>query len=66
MGTVGVAGCTLFADQEAAGEGLPPNSRRLFEDGELQEHNFEASRFTEEDVGTDVSEVRRVQITICC
>ena len=57
VGTVGVAGCTLLEDQEPAGEGFPPNSRWLFAHGELQEHNFEASRFTEEDVGTDVSEV---------
>ena len=57
VGTVVVAGCILFADQEAVGEGFPPDSSELFAHGELQEHNFEASRFTEEDVGTDVSEV---------
>ena len=33
---------------------LPPDSSHLFEDGELQEHNFAASSFTEDDVGTGV------------
>ena len=35
---------------------LPPDSSSLFHYGELQEHNFEESSFTEDDVGTDVSE----------
>ena len=34
---------------------LPPDSSSLFEGGELQEHNFANSSFTEDDVGTDVS-----------
>jgi surface protein len=35
---------------------LPPDSSTLFRFGELQEHNFANSSFTEDDVGTDVSE----------
>ena len=36
---------------------LPPNSSGLFRDGELQEHNFTESSFTEDDVGTSVTEL---------
>jgi surface protein len=35
---------------------LPPDSSGLFFDGELQEHNFAESSFTEDDVGTSVTE----------
>jgi hypothetical protein len=35
---------------------LPPDSRGLFQNGELQEHNFAESSFTEDDVGTGVTE----------
>ncbi|WP_276999202.1 BspA family leucine-rich repeat surface protein [Haloquadratum walsbyi] len=35
---------------------LPPDSSGLFRDGELQEHNFAESSFTEDDVGTGVTE----------
>jgi surface protein len=35
---------------------LPPDSSGLFQDGELQEHNFAKSSFTEDDVGTSVAE----------
>jgi Mycoplasma protein of unknown function, DUF285. len=35
---------------------IPPDSSHLFEDGELHEHNFAKSSFTEDDVGTSVSE----------
>jgi hypothetical protein len=35
---------------------LPPDSSGLFQDGELQEHNFAESSFTEDDVGTSVTE----------
>jgi surface protein len=35
---------------------LPPDSRGLFHNGELQEHNFAESSFIEDDVGTSVSE----------
>jgi len=41
---------------------LPPDSSELFEDGELQEHNFTNSSFTEDDVGTDVSECELTNI----
>jgi hypothetical protein len=34
---------------------LPPDSRGLFQNGELQEHNFAESSFTEDDVGTSVT-----------
>lgn len=34
---------------------MPPDSSNLFE-GEPEEHNFAESSFTEDDVGTDVSE----------
>jgi hypothetical protein len=35
---------------------LPPDSSGLFRDGELQDHNFAESAFTEGDVGTSVTE----------
>lgn len=35
---------------------LPPDSSGLFEDGELQEHNFAESSFTEDDVGAGVDQ----------
>ena len=35
---------------------LPPDSSRLFSFGRLQEHNFKESSFTEDQVGTNVSE----------
>jgi surface protein len=35
---------------------LPPDSHELFANGELQEHNFAQSSFTEDDVGTSVTE----------
>jgi len=35
---------------------LPPNSSGLFENGELQEHDFAESSFTEDQAGTPVSE----------
>jgi surface protein len=35
---------------------LPPDSSGLFEDGELQEHNFAESSFIKDDVGTSVTE----------
>jgi len=35
---------------------LPPDSRGLFHNGELQEHNFAESSFIEDDVGTSVTE----------
>jgi len=35
---------------------LPPDSSNLFEDDELQEHNFDQSSFSEDQVGTNVSE----------
>ena len=35
---------------------LPSDSSGLFRDGELQEHNFAESSFTEDDVGTSVTE----------
>ena len=35
---------------------LPPDSRGLFVGGELRDHNFEESSFTEDQVGTPVSE----------
>jgi len=35
---------------------LPPDSNTLFDRGELREHDFENSSFTEDQVGTDVSE----------
>ena len=35
---------------------LPPDSSELFQNGELQEHDFSESSFTEDQVGTDVSE----------
>ena len=35
---------------------LPPDSSGLFQNGELQDHNFAESCFTEDDVGTSVTE----------
>jgi hypothetical protein len=35
---------------------LPLDSSRLFQDRELQEHDFARSSFTEDDVGTSVTE----------
>jgi surface protein len=35
---------------------LPPNSSGLFRSGRLKEHNFARSSFTEDDVGTSVTE----------
>ena len=35
---------------------LPPDSSELFQDGELQDHNLAQSSFTEDDVGTSVTE----------
>jgi surface protein len=35
---------------------LPPDSSGLFRYGQLQEHNFSRSSFTEDDVGTSVTE----------
>jgi surface protein len=35
---------------------LPPNSSGLFKNGELQDHNFAESSFSEDDVGTSVTE----------
>ncbi len=35
---------------------LPPDSSGLFRDGELKDHNFAESSFTEDDVGTSVTE----------
>mgnify|MGYP002761504748 CR=1 FL=1 len=35
---------------------LPPDSSGLFQRGELQGHNFAESSFTEDDVGTSVTE----------
>ena len=43
-------------DGEGASVVLPPDSNELFEEGELQDHNFENSSFSESQVGTDVSE----------
>lgn len=43
-------------DEEDANIVLPPNSRFLFQGGELNDHNFAERTFTEEQVGTDVSE----------
>ena len=40
----------------SSSEVLPTDSSRLFIDGELQEHDFADSSFTEDDVGTHVSE----------
>jgi bacterial surface protein 26-residue repeat len=43
-------------DEEEASVVLPPDSTGLFQDGELSEHNFAESSFTEDQVGTPVSE----------
>ena len=58
IGGVSLAGCgAILPDgQQEVSETLPPDSSRLFTDGELQEHNFEESSFTEDDLGTPVSE----------
>ena len=50
----GVVSQTTAAD--APSEVLPPDSSELFHRGRLQDHNFAESSFTEEDVGTNVSE----------
>ena len=58
IGGVSLAGCgAILPDgQQEVSETLPPDSSMLFTDGELQEHNFEESSFTEDDLGTPVSE----------
>ncbi|MFC6720692.1 BspA family leucine-rich repeat surface protein [Halobacteriaceae archaeon SHR40] len=50
----GLAPQTVTAD--SASVVLPTDSSGLFKNGVLQEHDFEDSSFTEDDVGTEVSE----------
>ena len=52
-GVAGLAGCG--SSEEEVGM-VPPDSSNLFEGGDLSEHNFAESSFTEDQVGTPVSE----------
>ena len=51
----GVASQTVTV-QASPSEVLPPDSSELFAQGVLNEHNFAESSFTEDQVGTDVSD----------